>query len=147
MYGMEWYVWHDMSDIPVRTDRTVRHRCCHLWLNLETIIQDWRFTEWVNYLILLDSYPSVPLLGQLSMLIKSCIYKFYKCHVWYLAITLLRYWDTFMPYITIQGHHVWYVVWYGTAVFTTWKNGMVWSDGTLSFYTYLTNILCIFRPL
>ena len=44
-YGMEWYVWHNMPDIPVRTDRTVRHRCCHLGLNVETSIHSERFTE------------------------------------------------------------------------------------------------------
>ena len=44
-YGMEWYVGQKMSDIPVRTDRTVRHRCCHLGLNVETSIHSERFTE------------------------------------------------------------------------------------------------------
>ena len=24
-YGMEWYVWHKMSDIPERMDRTVQY--------------------------------------------------------------------------------------------------------------------------
>ena len=37
MYGMVWHLWHNVSDIPVRTDRTVRHRCCHLWLKFGTI--------------------------------------------------------------------------------------------------------------
>ena len=31
---------------------------------------------------------------------------------------------------TVLGLHVWYVVWYGMAVFSTWKYGMVWFDYT-----------------
>ena len=37
MYGMVWHVFHNVSDIPVHTDRTVRHMCCHLWLQFGTI--------------------------------------------------------------------------------------------------------------
>ena len=40
-----------------------------------------------------------------------------------------------LPYIhSVLSLHVWYVVWYGMAVFLTWKYGMVWSDCTLSLF-------------
>ena len=44
MYGMVWHVLCNVSDIPVRTDRTVRHRCCHLWLKFG-IIKSVKFIE------------------------------------------------------------------------------------------------------